>query len=102
VAAGSKDGTLYAVDCSNGQLLWRTQLALPTGGGGDIGIISSAAVAGERLIVATWTTIDGHPGSVCAVSTAVGSLSWEHFTPSRIYGPVAIANGVVLTSNGLP
>jgi polyvinyl alcohol dehydrogenase (cytochrome) len=93
-AAGSKDGWLYAVNRATGRLLWKTQLAQPTGLGGDIGIISSAAFWNTTLIVGTGITLDGHPGSICGVNAVDGTLLWRYNMPGPVYGPVSVANGV--------
>jgi outer membrane protein assembly factor BamB len=102
VAAGQKNGNLYAVNRATQTLLWKTPLALPTDGGGDIGIIAAPAVWGDLIIVPTGKTTDGYPGSIAAVRASNGTLVWRHHTPGPIFGPAVVANGVVLATNGTP
>jgi len=47
---GSTSGVLYAVDMTDGRLVWRRQLAVPSPGLGGA-IVGAAAVDGDELIV---------------------------------------------------
>ncbi len=96
VAAGNKDGNVYAVRRDTGALLWIAALAGKAGFTGDIGCISTAAVLSDRLIIGCGKTLDGYPGAIYALNVTNGVTRWRHTTTSPVYGPIAAANGVVL------
>jgi polyvinyl alcohol dehydrogenase (cytochrome) len=91
VGAGCKNGYFYAFNRDTGAFLWRTQIMAQ--GYGDI--LPAAAALPDRIVIGTGHTLDGYPGSVCALSTANGNLLWQYKCQAQVYGNVAVTNGVV-------
>ena len=102
VAAGNKDGNVYAVRRDTGAPLWATQIAGKAGFTGDIGCISTPAVLSDRLVVGCGQTLDGQPGAVVALNSATGAVRWRYAMMAPVYGPIAATNGVILACSALP
>lgn len=101
VAVGNKDGNLWALNRETGELLWTAPLAGKAGVTGDIGVISTSAVWNGLLIIGTGSIDVDHPGSITAVDAASGEIVWRHDTMAAVYGPIAVINGIVVSTDGL-
>ena len=106
VAAGNKNGILYALNRANlgGGPLWQDTLAVggdnPQGGNG---ILSSGAFANGVLYFAGGTTTingTGYGGSVRALKPATGAIEWQHGTAAPVLAGLAYANGLVIDAEG--
>lgn len=102
VAAGNKDGNVYAVRRDTGALLWVANIAGKAGFTGDIGCISTAAVLSDRLVIGCGKTTDGYPGAIVALNTTNGVTRWRYTTTAPVYGPIAATNGVILACSVNP
>ncbi|MDB4991573.1 MAG: Pyrrolo-quinoline quinone repeat-containing protein [Myxococcaceae bacterium] len=106
LGAGQKSGVFWAVDPSNGQVVWHTQV----GPGGSLGGLQwGSATDGRRIYTAVsnnygspWTLPDGtvtNAGLWAALDPATGAILWQTAgTPAVTttnQGPVSVANGVV-------
>ena len=93
VATGSKDGRLYCLDRSNGQVVWiRDLIGVCNFGCG--GIFSPPGNAHGRLFL----NVGINPGSTSAsiaVDGATGNTVWQHAGSDPQFGGPGIANGMV-------
>jgi outer membrane protein assembly factor BamB len=102
VAAGNKNGTIYAFkrsDIAAGPV-WKQAIAIP----GQCGVcaqgtFSSMAFGGGRLFAAGGTTTIGgttYRGSVRALDPATGQVTWEQGLPDPVLPALAYDNGFVV------
>ena len=83
VVAPSKDGFLYAINRTTGNLLWKE--ALQAG-------VSSPALSGSTLVVAGGAF--GGTGTVTGVSLDRGAVLWTFHPNGPVQGSVTIAGGL--------
>ncbi len=102
VAAGNKNGVVYAVRRDTGALIWQTQIAAQAGAGGDIGCLSTPTVLSDRLVIGCGQTVDGYPGAIVALNSATGAVLWRYPMMAAVFGSIAATNGVVLASSMRP
>ncbi|NUT52818.1 MAG: PQQ-binding-like beta-propeller repeat protein [Saccharothrix sp.] len=74
VGVGQKTGVYHVFDAATGEVVWRSQLGVPTPNDGGSGIQWGTSFDGRRLYVATFV---GRPGKVFAVDPATGRVLWE-------------------------
>lgn len=104
VGAGDKAGMFHAVDRDTGEILWETQL---TPGSRLGGIIGGSAYADGRIFVAS-NVGDPAAGVPTGVSTlfaldaGTGEILWQSNMELTVFGPAAVANGVVYQGTGFP
>jgi polyvinyl alcohol dehydrogenase (cytochrome) len=106
LGAGQKSGVYWAVDPSNGDVVWSTQV----GPGGSLGGLEwGSATDGTRIYAAVanslaqpWTLPSGEvttSGFWSALDAATGSILWQTrgfpAVTTTNQGPVSVANGVV-------
>jgi outer membrane protein assembly factor BamB len=82
---GLKNGIFYAIDATNGNVLWQYN----TGKSGDFGIYSSATFSTNKVI------FGGGDHLVHALNISDGSLAWTFTTGSLVTASPSVANGVV-------
>lgn len=104
VGAGDKAGTFHALDRDTGEILWQTQL---TPGSRLGGVIGGSAFADGRLFVAS-NVGDPEAGVPTGTSTmfgldaGTGEILWQTDMELTVFGPAAVANGVVYQGTGAP
>jgi polyvinyl alcohol dehydrogenase (cytochrome) len=104
VGAGDKAGTFHALDRDTGEILWQTQL---TPGSRLGGVIGGSAYADGRLFVAS-NVGDPAAGVPTGTSTlfgldaGTGEILWQTDMELTVFGPAAVANGVVYQGTGAP
>ena len=102
LAAGQKSGVMWALDPSNGHVVWHTQV----GPGGSLGGLQwGSATDGKRIYAAVSNNyglpngVGGTAGTWAALDPATGAILWQTAgTPAVTtsnQGPVSVANGVV-------
>jgi polyvinyl alcohol dehydrogenase (cytochrome) len=106
LGAGQKSGVYWAVDPSNGDVVWSTQV----GPGGSLGGLEwGSATDGTRIYAAVanslakpWTLPSGEvttSGFWSALDAATGAILWQTRGSPAVtttnQGPVSVANGVV-------
>jgi outer membrane protein assembly factor BamB len=103
VAAGNKNGRLYAFhrDAIGFGPVWSRQFAQPAAGDepGAGGLYSNGYFDGQRLYWAGGrTTVGGQTvdGSVRALDPATGAVIWEQPLPSKTFGSLTIAHGMLV------
>ncbi len=103
VAAGNKNGIVYAFlrDNVSAGPVWSRRIAFgatsdaPASGG----IYSNGLYDFQRLYYAgAGTTIDGNTvaGSIRALNPNTGAIIWETALPSRVFGALTFANGMLV------
>jgi polyvinyl alcohol dehydrogenase (cytochrome) len=117
VGAGQKSGVYWALNPSNGNVIWKTQV----GPGGTLGGMEwGTATDGQQIYVAisnsSHTTYTLQPtgmswngGSWAALNAATGAIVWQipdpgldpvnPTLPADTLGPVTVANGVVYAAS---
>jgi len=90
LAAGSKDGHVYALNRATGELIWDTQI---TDGSTVGGTISSPAAAYGMIFLGG--AVGGKTGKVVALDQRTGRIVWEAAQPSIVIGAAAVAGGAV-------
>ena len=103
MSAANKNGILYAFlrDNISAGPVWSTRLSLAAGGTdpGAGGVYSNGFFDGHRLYYAGGeTTIGGEAqaGFVRAIDPTTGRFLWERPLPSRVYGALTGANGMIV------
>ncbi|MFT4570822.1 MAG: outer membrane protein assembly factor BamB [Hyphomicrobiaceae bacterium] len=100
VAAGSKDGTLYAVDQATGALVWSREVA-PAPDFAGFGLFNGAVGFSGGNFFAALYEFTGWPGSndhAFAFSGEDGATVWSDQIGTS-WGDVTIAGGVMYTGN---
>jgi outer membrane protein assembly factor BamB len=90
LAAGSKDGHVYALNRATGELIWDTQI---TDGSSTGGTISSPAAAYGMIFMGA--SVQGRTGKVVALDQRTGRIVWEAAQPGIVVGAAAVAGGAV-------
>jgi outer membrane protein assembly factor BamB len=103
VAAANKNGVLYAFQRDNlaAGPVWARRLAYAATGDEPAagGIYSNGYFDGTRLYYAGGgTTVGGRvvEGSVRALDPRTGAIIWEHALPTRTFGALTFANGMLV------
>jgi polyvinyl alcohol dehydrogenase (cytochrome) len=104
VGAGDKAGMFHALDRDTGEILWQTQL---TPGSRLGGVIGGSAYADGRLFVASNVGDEaaGVPTGASALfglDAGTGEILWQADMELSVFGPAAVANGVVYQGTGAP
>ncbi|MCH8062665.1 MAG: PQQ-binding-like beta-propeller repeat protein [Chloroflexi bacterium] len=87
VYIGSASGTLFALNESTGELVWKFR--------GEVGITTSPSVAGETVFVGD------ENGRLYAINALTGGLQWQFMADASISSTPVIANGTLyITSMG--
>lgn len=90
IVVPSKDGYLYAINRTTGNLSWKD--AVQAG-------VSSPALSGDTLVVAGGSF--GGAGSVRGVSLARGSVLWTFHPNGPVQGSVTVAGGVAYVATNV-
>ena len=100
VATASKNGKLYCLDRSNGQVVWIRDVSTTCCGGG---LFSPPGNAHGRLFMNAVTSGNGSTSASIAIDGATGSTVWQQAGSGFVIGGPGIANGMVFigTSNDL-
>ena len=85
VYASSKNGSVYALNESDGSLVWSTPISHESAGD-----ISTQAVAANGMLY-----IGSISGNLFALDAATGRILWKVSIGKRLYSSPAVANGVV-------
>ncbi len=93
VATGSKDGRLYCLDRSNGQVVWIRDLSGECNSGCG-GIFSPPGNAHGRLFLNVGIYAS-HPSASIAIDGATGNTVWKQAGSDYQLGGPGIANGMV-------
>lgn len=81
VFVGGKDGYLYSLNFTNGEILWSTKItAYP----GISGVTSSPTIDKGKVYVGAFN-FSGGPGSLFCIDAKTGSVLWENETSSSVY-----------------
>ena len=88
VYVASADSNMYALNSSNGSLLWKASLGAPADG-------SLAAVANGVVYVGS-----GDAGVFYALDANTGAVRWQYTTLVPVYSASAVANGIVYFGDG--
>lgn len=92
IGVGDKEGTFYAHDRRNGDLLWKTKI---TPGSALGGVMQSAAFEDGELFVISNKTAGGSP-SLFALNADSGSEVWNvDLGEIAVFGAVTVVNGVI-------
>ena len=79
VAVGGKDGMLYSLDASNGQLLWKTKVGEH--------VFSGPAFANNTIYT---VAVQGQQAVSQALDATTGAVRWRHTIPTIVYSSPAI------------
>ena len=103
VSGANKNGILYAFlrDNVSAGPVWSRRLAVAAAGSDPAagGIYSNGYFDGQRLFYASGqTTVGGQSavGSVRALDPRTGAIIWERALPSKTYGALTFANGMLV------
>jgi len=109
VAAGQKSGVFWALDRTNGAVIWSREVS---GGSSMIGgMLNNGAYDGTHIIVSGNLGTSTGPGSedannesipvftpltsrLMAMDPATGNIVWERQLPAWVWAPITVANGV--------
>src|SRR5690606_28022771 len=87
VYAGSEDGYVYAINDSDGSLLWSYQT------GGDI--ISSPAIYDRPSPLSDLVLIGSHDKKLYALHADTGAVEWTYTTGGSVISNPLVENGIV-------
>jgi outer membrane protein assembly factor BamB len=99
VFIGGKDGYLYSLNFTNGEILWSTKI---TSHPGISGVTSSPKVDKGKLYVGAFN-FSGGAGSLFCIDAKTGSVLWEKETSSSVYfsSPTVYDDKVFVGTMGL-
>lgn len=87
-----RPGHIWAVDTTNGQELWRQELA-------GVDHIGSPAIDGDRVYVPTWNLGDTQ-NRLFALNAAGGSFVWQYQLRGGAFGSPTVAGDTVYIGDG--
>ena len=93
VVEASVEGTLFALDAGNGDVVWSRRLVHGTA---VHGLIASPASDGINLYVASASPPDG----IFAIALADGSVVWHHDTSGPVYSAPVLGGGAIVFGVG--
>jgi polyvinyl alcohol dehydrogenase (cytochrome) len=94
VGVADKAGVYQALDRDSGEVLWTAEL---TEGGLQGGVLAGAAVADDRVFVASNRA--STDADLLALDVATGEVDWRIDLEAHVSGPVSWANGVVYVAD---
>lgn len=81
VLVGGKDGFLYALNITNGEQLWKTEI---TAHPGISGVTSPPTIVRGKVYIGAFN-FSGGPGAMLCLDETTGSVLWKKATSSSIY-----------------
>ncbi len=99
VLVGGKDGYLYALNITNGEILWSTEI---TSHPGLSGVVSSPTLVKGRIYLGSYNSSGGF-GSLFCLNENSGEIVWESPTSSSVYfsSPAVHKDKVYIGTMGL-
>jgi len=91
VAAGQKNGMFWALDRTNGEVVWMREL----GRGSPLtgGVLNNGAFDGTRILVANNDPAAGY-GTLIALDPSNGDIEWQRDLSGWVWAPITASNGV--------
>lgn len=99
VLVGGKDGFLYSLNITNGEILWKTQI---TSNPGLSGVASPAKIVYDRIYLGSFDFNRG-TGYLYCLNEEDGQVLWKNITLSSVYfsSPSVAENRVFIGTMGL-
>ncbi len=99
VLVGGKDGYLYSLNITNGEILWKTQI---TSNPGLSGVASPAKIVNDRIYLGSFD-FNGGTGYLYCLREDDGQILWKNTTLSSVYfsSPAILEDKVFVGTMGL-
>jgi outer membrane protein assembly factor BamB len=99
VLVGGKDGFLYSLNITNGEILWKTEI---TQNPGLSGVASPAKIVNDRIYLGSFD-FNGGTGYLYCLNEEDGQVLWKNITLSSVYfsSPSVAENRVFIGTMGL-